>query len=618
MSGSKIGFNFQTTNNLNLAQKMLSKEQSVSQDKVPQTDEYIVKRGDTLTEIAVKTGQNLQELLQKNQQIKNPNRIYVGQRIEIGKTSNIYTVKPGDTLSEIAKAKHTTAGDLLRANPKQIGNRNLIYPGQKLIIPTGVNQSVPTDRKTPPIDKPTQPVPHKPIETTPPQVENKPKIEQPNVNNQQPKVVTTGNLKIAQINLDDFLSPEKGSNAGYAILIGNAEGNRTPEGYFRPSYYGHRDPGDGKWNIGSFSYSNERGGAQKAKSPEDADRIQLGRLYKNKDVYAAAMNKAGLDPNNALLATVYLDMYNQSPTSAELLLKPENLKYLKENGVTIETMKEWRYRGFINPETGKQRINGRGKSAGGNLASGDLRDGYAGLANRTALKKYNRSATEDELKALIRRDQNRRVDAMIQPLKDIGLLSIENQTATQKPVGDKRPQLETSPTAGTVSNKGEIPKSEINIPHIKLKPVNDIRLSPQVAVRLGKIAADYYQATGKNLTITDGNRTPLEQGFMMIKQIRIRKLGIYRRKDAAMEIKQAYDNAVAQRKSDKQIAQDIAVVIKEQINKGVYISPHLRNNAADVRFSDMEAGDRAKFIQIVNKYGGEVVTEKDHFHVQWR
>lgn len=68
------------------------------------------------------------------------------------------------------------------------------------------------------------------------------------------------------------------------------------------------------------------------------------------------MNKAGLDPDNALLATVYLDMFNQSPTSAKLLLKPENLRYLKENGISIETMKGWRYRGFINHETGN---NGR-------------------------------------------------------------------------------------------------------------------------------------------------------------------------------------------------------------------------------------------------------------------
>ena len=97
MSGSKIGFNFQTTNNLNLAQKMSSKEQSVSQDEVPQTDEYIVKRGDTLTEIAVKTGQNLRQLLEKNPQIINPNRIRIGQHIEIGKPTNLYTVRrPGN------------------------------------------------------------------------------------------------------------------------------------------------------------------------------------------------------------------------------------------------------------------------------------------------------------------------------------------------------------------------------------------------------------------------------------------------------------------------------------------------------------------------------------------
>ncbi|MBA3693086.1 MAG: LysM peptidoglycan-binding domain-containing protein [Acidobacteria bacterium] len=78
-------------------------------------------------------------------------------RTLISKTClDIYTVKLGDTLSEIAKAKHTI-GDIMRANPKQIGNRNLIYPGQKLIIPKGVNQSVPTAQKTPAANKPKQP-----------------------------------------------------------------------------------------------------------------------------------------------------------------------------------------------------------------------------------------------------------------------------------------------------------------------------------------------------------------------------------------------------------------------------------------------------------------------------
>jgi hypothetical protein len=178
------------------------------------------------------------------------------------------TIKPGDTLPEIATANQTTVGDLMRANRRQIGNRNL--------------------------------------------------------------------------------------------------------------------PGDGKWNIGSFSYSNERGGAQQAKSPDDADRIQLSRLYKSKNIYVAAMNRAGLDLNNALLATVYLDMFNQSPTSAQNLLKSENLKYLKENGITIETMKEWRFRGFVNAETGQ-----RWRYPNGSIAGGNEKSGLAKIAHQNAQRKYH-------------------------------------------------------------------------------------------------------------------------------------------------------------------------------------------------------------------------------------
>jgi len=75
-------------------------------------------------------------------------------------------VKPGDTLSEIAKAKHTTVGDLMRANPGQIGNRNLIYPGQKLRIPAK-DVTVPVHEKAAPAaNKSKHPVSFKPIGTT--------------------------------------------------------------------------------------------------------------------------------------------------------------------------------------------------------------------------------------------------------------------------------------------------------------------------------------------------------------------------------------------------------------------------------------------------------------------
>ena len=48
---------------------------------------------------------------------------------------NKYTVKKGDTLSKIAKAHGVTLKKLIAANP-QIKNPNLIYPGQKITIPS--------------------------------------------------------------------------------------------------------------------------------------------------------------------------------------------------------------------------------------------------------------------------------------------------------------------------------------------------------------------------------------------------------------------------------------------------------------------------------------------------
>ncbi len=606
-SNGKIGgFGAEIQNFLNF----LTGSQTPSTNKntpaqTAQKEDYIVKRGDTMTEIAVKTGQNLQDLIRKNPQIKNPNKIYVGQHIKTGDgQTQIYTVKRGDTLSDIAKKYKTGIGDILRANPGQIANRNLIYPGQKLNIPSAERQkqpqtAKPMQKKTSPTAKPQTPVENKP---TAPHKTNPP------VGTTPKQTVQSGNLEIKQIDLDEFLSPEKGSRAGYAILIGNAEGNRLPNGGFvRPNYYGHRDPGDHKWNIGSFSYSNERGG-QKANSPEDADRIQLRKLSKEKDVYVAAMKKAGLDPNNSLLATVYLDSFNQSEKAARLLLKPQNLEYIKKNGITIETMREWRFRGFVNKETGQ-----RWRYESGGLAGGSGKIGLAGVARQ----RYGRPVTEEEIQKVIRQDQTRRVNALVKPMKSVGLLTVKNQTNANKGLGEKRPLPET-PANKTASNEKELSRAEINIPYVKLKPGNDIRLSPQVAVRLGKIANEYHQATGKNLTVTDGNRSSLEQGFMMIRQIRKHKLGIYRARNAALEVKKVYDAGMARGKSDNQIAQDIAVVIKGQIARGVYISPHLRNNAADIRFSDMGVGDRARFTQIVNKYGGEVVTENDHFHIQWK
>lgn len=98
---------------------------------------YVVKKGDNLTKIAKEFNTTINELVKLNN-IKNPNFIYVGQKIKINKTNYTndnkiyYTVKLGDNLSIIAKKFNTTVSELVRLN--NIQNPNLIYANQKLRV----------------------------------------------------------------------------------------------------------------------------------------------------------------------------------------------------------------------------------------------------------------------------------------------------------------------------------------------------------------------------------------------------------------------------------------------------------------------------------------------------
>ena len=157
----------------------------------------------------------------------------------------------------------------------------------------------------------------------------------------------------------------------------------------------------------------------------------------------------------------------------------------------------------------------------------------------------------------------------------------------------------------------------MTLPFAKLKEGENIRLSPFVVEKLKVIAAAYRTATGKSITITDGNRTAAEQAFLMIPQIEKGKIHLYTQKQAAPEVKKVYDAGIAARKPKYQIVQDIAKVIQNQINNGVFISRHLRDKGADIRFSDMSSAERKVFSQIVIKNGGDPLIEDDHFHLQF-
>jgi LysM repeat protein len=96
-------------------------------------DSYTVQRGDTLSEIADRHGVALADLVAANPQIRNPNRIDVGDTVTLPGAQRSHTVRAGDTLGDIAAAHGTTWQALAAANG--IDNPHRIYPGDVLRIP---------------------------------------------------------------------------------------------------------------------------------------------------------------------------------------------------------------------------------------------------------------------------------------------------------------------------------------------------------------------------------------------------------------------------------------------------------------------------------------------------
>ncbi len=94
---------------------------------------YTVKRGDTLSEIALRFNTTVAQIARENN-IRNVNLIYPGQtliireNLEYATNKRLYTVRRGDTLWSIARRYNTTIANIIRLN--RIQNPNLIYPGQ--------------------------------------------------------------------------------------------------------------------------------------------------------------------------------------------------------------------------------------------------------------------------------------------------------------------------------------------------------------------------------------------------------------------------------------------------------------------------------------------------------
>lgn len=117
-------------------------------DKPQEIQEYIyikVRKGDTLNKIAREYNTTVEELVALNN-IPNANLIYINQILKVpsivtGENNNYieYVVRRGDTLNKLAQEYSTTVTTIVNLN--NISNPNLIYVGQRIILPKGQKQN---------------------------------------------------------------------------------------------------------------------------------------------------------------------------------------------------------------------------------------------------------------------------------------------------------------------------------------------------------------------------------------------------------------------------------------------------------------------------------------------
>jgi LysM repeat protein len=131
---------------------------------------HVVRPGENLYLIAARYHVSVRAIMQANG-LRNPNVIYVGQRLTIPvdarltptatavssvtvtpmpEGERVHIVARGQTLFSIAMRYNVTVGELMRAN--NLRNPNLVYPGQRLVIP-----GVPAPTALPPESAPTMP-----------------------------------------------------------------------------------------------------------------------------------------------------------------------------------------------------------------------------------------------------------------------------------------------------------------------------------------------------------------------------------------------------------------------------------------------------------------------------
>ena len=530
------------------------------QERAAPPSVYTVKKGDTMTGIAVNHNVSFAALKVVNPQIRNTSLIFPGDKVNIpSNQAASYTVQHGDTLSKIASKNNTSVAALDAANP-QIRNLNRIYPGDVLKLPTAETKKIGTDTGAPVQDIISVPT-------------------------------GTGDVRT-------MFDPAKGSSALGAIIIGNAEGTRTRTGGMTNAYEGHIDPGNGKGNRGSFSYQHGTPGMTAAQ----ADSAQLTKLTRQIPIFETAARNAGVDPNNVTAATAYLDLYNQSESAAGRFLN--QIGYLNEAGISNQSVTELRFRSFVDVSTGS-----RFRFPSGNYVGG----GFANIAERN----LGRTPTEGEIHSVIRTDQARRQNAMAGAIN-----SLNNQGNIQGPGGltsSERPVAK--PPIGLTSSERPVAKPAdltVMAEAIRFPSNRGLDLPPSVIRQANSLHDAVRAETGYRINVTSGYRDAGRQASAMYDNMAKGTEAPYKNKVAYNEIRAAYNEGRKADLNKAEIVADMTAVIQAQVDRGIFISRHQISKGLDI--STPPKGIASDVLQAIRNHPQveSVLREGNHYHIQFK
>jgi hypothetical protein len=142
-----------------------------------------------------------------------------------------------------------------------------------------------------------------------------------------------------------------------------------------------------------------------------------------------------------------------------------------------------------------------------------------------------------------------------------------------------------------------------------------INISPSLEPVIQKVYDDTMAKTGRGFKVTSGSRGPERQAKAMYDNYAAKKRDRYRNRQAAAQVRAAYDLGVSEGETPGQIVLRMQRVLEDQVRRGTYVSLHMRSGAMDIR------GDTSpEVIGFLRKHPSvsTVLGEGNHWHIQFR